>query len=283
MRYEKYKIFNGEYDLKGNGTKIADIPYKTASEKNKLDIYHPAIIEDKYPVVIFVHGGGLFKSDKMNHLSNVLHCLERGYAVIPINYRLNDECTYLEIQNDVIDAIEWVAVNAKQYKLDKDKIALWGETHGAYMSQVFGVLYEKGLFERECKVHVKGIVSYYAPNFTDFYSKVLKYDNDAFQEKNAKYKMEKLFECSLAELPNKLKSYDLYDKIDGTEPPFYLLHGSEDHTIDQSGTIRFSTALTEHKVSNVFDFVKGGTHGIDFYDEAEYNEPVLRFLDSVFY
>ena len=281
MEYKKYKMIDGEYDLRGNGTKISDIPYKNLSKKNKLDLYIPTSTKGKCPVVVFVHGGGLFKSDKKRHLSNALHCLERGYALVSINYRLNDEATYLEIQNDMIDAIEWIAENAEQYNLDGERIALWGETHGAYLSEVFGVLYEKGLFNRECKVHVKGIAVYYAPNFPDFYGRIFDLEKEKFNEKNANYKMEKLFECGLDELPEKLKTYELYDKIDGSEPPFYLLHGSEDTVINPKGTIRFANKLTEHKVSNVFYFVKGGKHGIDFYDEKKYTDSILSFFDSV--
>ena len=114
-----------------------------------------------WPVVMFIHGGGFSGGDKAmsSGLKALFHgMLEKGYAVVSINYMLtrrNDKslpsCSaqmkdgfpkagrYSEglhrmIDNaceDAVMALKWLGKNGKKYGLDKNRIAIMGGSAGA--------------------------------------------------------------------------------------------------------------------------------------------------------
>jgi len=55
----------------------------------------------------------------------MLEGLNRGYAVVSINYRLSSEAIFPAQIYDVKAAVRWIRANAKQYKFNSDKIAAW--------------------------------------------------------------------------------------------------------------------------------------------------------------
>ena len=158
MKYKEYQLADGVYDLQGDGQLFADICYKSASEKNKLDLYMPSVKKEKYPVVVFIHGGGFIQSDKSRHLSGILNVLQDGYAVVSVNYRLNNEMIYPENLQDCIDALTFLGENSKKFNLDNRKIVLWGETHGGFLASAIGIQYHTTV-----NYKIAGVISFYAP------------------------------------------------------------------------------------------------------------------------
>jgi acetyl esterase/lipase len=102
--------------------KETDIPYAKVSEAQKLDIYWPDKFDGPYPVIVSIHGGGYCVGDKLG--PDVLVAwqgLQRGYAVVSVNYRLSSEAVFPAQINDVKAAIRFVKANAKKYNLNPDK------------------------------------------------------------------------------------------------------------------------------------------------------------------
>lgn len=272
MELKIYEVVNQQYNIGDDGTAEFDIPYAAHSEKNKLDLYIPTIKRERYPLVVFIHGGAFFKSSKERHLSNILNCLLYGYAVASINYRFNDEAAYPEIRMDCIEAFNFLAARPE---IDDKKIVLWGESHGAYLADDITVSCSHML-----QFKPAGIVSFYAPiDLKDFYLykeehhehvMVDGYENDSVT-----------FRAEGDSLLKEMEKYAVLKNISGQEPPFYLLHGKQDDTIPYRYTKEFDRALAEKKVEHVTDIVEDGIHGIDFYASPKYNAPVLRFIESV--
>jgi len=107
--------------------KFTDIAYATKSNTQKLDIYLPNEGKGPFPVIIIFHGGGFWGGDKSNDdIENRLQGLNHGYAVVTVDYRLSDEAKFPAAINDAKAAIRFIKVNAAQYNLNPNKIALWG-------------------------------------------------------------------------------------------------------------------------------------------------------------
>ncbi|MCV3296386.1 MAG: alpha/beta hydrolase [Oenococcus sp.] len=277
MIFKQYNFTEGKYDLQGDGRLVSDISYKNDSKRNKLDLYLPSIKKDKYPIVIFIHGGGFIKSDKTHHLSEILNVLQDGYAVVSLNYRLNDEVVYPENLEDCVDAINFLSQHSLDWHIDTQRIVLWGETHGGLLASQIGIQRHLSAFYR-----IVGVVSFYAPiNLYEFHrvqintGQLMKIgDQSADQLSFGEDNEDKLLKL--------LQSYDPLSDIDGTQPPFYLLHGEKDSFVPPAFSQRFADTLTRNGVPIILNFVPNGTHGIDFYDHEVYNIPIRKFINNCF-
>ena len=272
MNLKEYKAVDGRYDLQEDGTCLYDIPYSDFSEKNKLDLYLPKSKKEWYPLVVFIHGGAFAKSDKGHHLSGVLNSLQYGCAVASVNYRLNDEVTYPDMLKDIMDAVRFLA---KRPDIDSEKIILWGETHGGYLACEMGICHHQAETYK-----LAGVISFYAPiDLYDFHKRQIA--SGQLMELNGVVVDEASFGASGEKLLMILKKHDLFHKIDGREPAFYLLHGKKDNHIPIEYSIRLAEALKEKQVDCVLDLVEDGTHGIDFYASEKYNQPVMEFIQRI--
>ena len=68
--------------------KMFDLAYANLSPAQALDIYWPAEGNGPFPVILSIHGGAFMGGDKRDvQVTPMLAGLERGYAVVAINYR----------------------------------------------------------------------------------------------------------------------------------------------------------------------------------------------------
>jgi predicted esterase len=123
-------------------------------EALKLDLYQPkGDTATKRPMIIFAHGGGFTGGDKAdpNSPSPALaeEFAKKGYLTASINYRLDGPSTgctgangvttecyaaALDAIHDGQAAVRFFRANAKQYGVDKKRIAMGGESAGAILA-----------------------------------------------------------------------------------------------------------------------------------------------------
>lgn len=104
------------------------------AERCKLDIYYP-LNKKNFVTVVWFHGGGIKAGNK--HIPEKL--LEKGIAVIAVNYRLypNVKCpTYIE---DAASAVAWTFKNIKKYGGSIKKIVVSGHSAGGYLTSMIGL------------------------------------------------------------------------------------------------------------------------------------------------
>lgn len=128
-----------------------DLPYGTESEAQKLDIWLPTEGDGPFPVILSIHGGGFVACDKRQQdmIEPMLEGLNRGYAVVSINYRLIDEVVFPEPVKDVKMAIRYIKKNASKFQLDPNRIVTWGGSAGGYMALMTAVFANETLFDNE--------------------------------------------------------------------------------------------------------------------------------------
>lgn len=109
---------------------LANVKY-SEYERNVLDVWF-ADSNKTTPMVIYIHGGG-FKSGskekiKANELSELL---EAGISVASINYRLLSNAPLPAAHIDAKHALQFIRSKAMEWKIDKDRIGLFGGSAGA--------------------------------------------------------------------------------------------------------------------------------------------------------
>lgn len=116
---------------------IENIPYienaNYADDKDKLDLYIPQGI-DNFPVVYFIHGGGLMRGDKSGqaHVGN--RFAKEGFGVVIVNHRLSPNVSHPAHIEDIAASFAWTHKNIRSYGGDPGKIFVAGHSAGAYLA-----------------------------------------------------------------------------------------------------------------------------------------------------
>ena len=120
---------------------LRDIQYHAHSndKKHRLDLFIPD--GSDWPIMIFVHGGGLASGDKSLRVGgdDVYGNIGRFYAsegigVAVINYRLQPGVSWREQVDDVARATAWIFANAEEYGGDPNRIFIAGHSAGAHLA-----------------------------------------------------------------------------------------------------------------------------------------------------
>ncbi len=87
------------------------------------------------PTLIYMHGGGWIVGDytSVDGLARTL-ANRSGCAVLSVDYRLAPEHKFPAALNDVQSAISWVRENADNWGLDRDHLAVGGDSSGANLA-----------------------------------------------------------------------------------------------------------------------------------------------------
>ncbi len=88
------------------------------------------------PAIVAVHGGGFQAGSRDIYQYMSPYLAERRYAVFSIDYRLirDGANRYPAAVHDVRAAVQWVRSHAAELKIDPERLALMGDSAGAYLS-----------------------------------------------------------------------------------------------------------------------------------------------------
>lgn len=104
-------------------------------KKFKVLIYEPVNSSDNAPCLIYYHGGGFVLKAYFGHYS-----VARKYArstpckVVFVDYRLAPFHPFPTPARDCFEAYKWVIENAEALKIDKDRIAVDGDSAGGNLA-----------------------------------------------------------------------------------------------------------------------------------------------------
>jgi acetyl esterase/lipase len=271
--------------------KRLNISYATVSEAQKLDIYLPETGEGPFPVIVSIHGGAFRMGDKADiQLVPILEGLKRGYAVVSINYRLSGEAIFPAQIQDVKAAIRWIKANAKQYKLNADKLATWGGSAGGHLAAMAGTtgdvkeLEDLSQGNEKYSSRVQAVVDWFGPinfNTMDAQFKVSgkgKTDHDYANSPESELVGKKITEA--ADLVKRANPATYITKDD---PPFFIEHGTVDHLVPTEQSVDFAEELEKvlGKKKVTLQLLEGAGHGTPHFSTMENLNRVFNFLDKL--
>ena len=102
-------------------------------------LYAPG--HQRYPVLLFFHGGGFTIGSVETHdvLCRELSRLS-GCAVVSLDYRLAPEHRFPTAVNDAWDAAQWLAGHGRDLGLDSSRLAVGGDSAGGTLACVCAIL-----------------------------------------------------------------------------------------------------------------------------------------------
>jgi acetyl esterase/lipase len=117
-----------------------DLRYYNGSSRQRLDVFAPrGSASERFPVVLFVHGGTWMIGDKNFfgiYRGVGLELARHGVVAVLINYRLSPQVKHPEHVKDVARAFAWVVRNIDRYGGDPGRIILAGHSAGAHLASL---------------------------------------------------------------------------------------------------------------------------------------------------
>jgi len=232
----------------------------------ELDLYLPAG-DGPHPVVVFLHGGGWRLGSR--HLAGPAYrgqtptpferVAQAGIAVASVDYRLSGEAVFPAQLHDAKAAVRWLRARAGELGVDPDRIAAWGESAGAHLAALLGLVGDQAM---EGDVGVAGtssavsaVVAWYAPTDLAAVAADLGVDPHDPATREAQ-----LLGAPAVDVPELAAQASPVTHVSPDAPPFLLLHGAADRMIPCVQSERLYDALVEAGVEAELDIYEDADH-----------------------
>lgn len=244
-------------------TGLADVTYEILPgfRPLTLDVYMapaPAKTGSVHPLVLYIHGGGWTtghsrQSGAFDDWPKVLASLAaRGYVVASLNYRLSSEAPFPAAIQDVKAAIKFLRANAAEYGVDVHKAIVWGGSAGGHLAALAATscgeealepvapspaLSGSDTIEQQSDC-VQGAVTWYGV-FDMAALRGTHASGDALPPNVAHF-----LNCSSGQCATEtLQLASPQHFVNSGTPPFLLVHGAADQTVDPVQSVRFAAAM----------------------------------------
>jgi acetyl esterase/lipase len=112
------------------------------------DLYMPASA-GRFPALIAVHGGGWQAGARGTFQFWGPYLAERGYVLFAISYRLakKGQKMFPQAVHDVLAAVQFVRAGAGPFKVDPERLGLFGASAGAHLASLAALGADSSIFK----------------------------------------------------------------------------------------------------------------------------------------
>ena len=279
--------------VQGRIDAISGVVYSQVFERGrsvrglKMTLFVPRTKEKK-PAVLYFPGGGFTSADheKFLEMRYALACA--GYVVAACEYRAVPN-KFPALLEDAKAAVRWMRAHASEFGVDANRIGLLGDSAGGYVVQMAGATngeknWDVGDF-KEVSSDVQAVVSIYGISDLTTIGEGIGNENvhasaavtEALLLNGPAFK--DFAGASVNADPQKAKAASPSGHVDGTEPPFLLMHGSGDKVVSPLQSKKMFEALQNKKVEAEYVLVRGAEHGdLPWYQPGVISR-VVNFFD----
>ena len=279
--------------VQGRIDAISGIVYSQVFERGrsvrglKMTLFVPRTKEKK-PAVLYFPGGGFTSADHEKFLEMRYALARAGYVVAACEYRAVPN-KFPALLEDAKAAVRWMRAHASEFGVDADRIGLLGDSAGGYVVQMAGATngeknWDVGDF-KEVSSDVQAVVSIYGISDLTTIGEGIGNENvhasaavtEALLLNGPAFK--DFAGASVNADPQKAKAASPIGHVDGTEPPFLLMHGSGDKVVSPLQSKKMFEALQNKKVEAEYVLVRGAEHGdLPWYQPGVISR-VVNFFD----
>ncbi|KRB78779.1 hypothetical protein ASE22_25125 [Sphingomonas sp. Root720] len=126
---------------------VEDLSISGADGILKLRLYTPpAKPSGLTPALIFLHGGGWMLGDLESH-DDICRkfCVSLAMPVLAVDYRLAPEHRFPAAVEDVFTAVRWLSDNVERFDIDREKVAIGGDSAGGNLAAVAAIAAARGM------------------------------------------------------------------------------------------------------------------------------------------
>ncbi len=224
------------------------------------------------PLVVYVHGGA-FRLGHRRVLPAILREIDPfralpalGIGVATVDYRLSGEATWPACVEDVAAAVAWLRRRGDEVGVDPERVAIWGESAGAYLAV------KAGLGGFGC-APVRAVVSWYAP--VDFGTMA---EQGQPAADHADSPESELMGAPVQQVRDRSDAASLPASVTGRSPPLLVMHGTDDRAIPVAQARMLAAAYRRVGAPVTMVLVDGADHAFAGEPPERVWEPVRTFL-----
>jgi len=256
---------------------ISDIQYASFADGKTLsmNLLLPSTTQPA-PLILWIVGGSWLSCHATRNLPQLISFAEQGYAVAAIEYRLAHEGRFPAQIEDAKSAIRFLRAHADQYKIDSERIGVWGHSAGGQLAALLGVTGGSPEFETadnlQQSTQVQAIVDFSGPIDIEL----------DFQSEFHMPVMALMLGGTISMKPELARSTNPIQYLDGREvPPFLIMHGDADTVVPLRQSRLLHEALTKAGASSQFFVLEETGHSTtEMLTRSEVLEQVLQFFDT---
>jgi acetyl esterase/lipase len=234
------------------------------------------------PLAVYIHGGGWNSGSRQAdpyYKSVRARLLAQGVAVASLDYRLAPKNKFPAMIVDVSYAVRYLRSNAKKLHIDPDRIAAFGSSAGGHLGSLLGTMDKSAGFDvgalTDVSSRVKAVADIVGP--IDLTDPAFPPITDAGIQEAFGVVGGKKGDPTLAKASP--VSY-----ISPDDPPFLIVHGTNDELVPFTQSVVFNQRLKAAGVRSELVQVTGGNHALDVPTQsvkpAQITELVATFLVS---
>jgi len=227
-----------------------------------LDIYRPQNAAPDAPVVLFFYGGSWQYGTRAQYRFVGSRLAQQGVVAVVADYRTWPAAGFPAFMGDAARAVRWTHDHAAEHGGDPKRLFVAGHSAGAQIAGLLGTDARHLAAVDLRPTDLAGVIGLSGPY--DF---------------NISGKLEEIF-GPRSQWPEAMA----LRFVDGDEPPFLLIHGDGDRTVDVGNSRKLDFALRRKGVASTLDVIPGGNHFVTaaaFYDPARAPTvlpAILRFV-----
>jgi len=254
---------------------IRDQTYHTDGLKeHKLDIYLPTGNNGPFPTILMIHGGSGKKMDLI-YWGQILS--KTGYAAVSIDHRQWPDYKYPVHLEDAFCALAWIHSSAKTYDFDTENIIVMGHSAGGTLAALLGVIDNPSPFLEDCphtlpdNDWIQGVIP-----FTGIFD----YQTVIGESPSLDSYAIGLLGGTSQELPQIWREASAVSSVDGSDPPFLLIHGQDDQNIPASQSREFAAILEAAGVEVELLIIPDAGHN-QIINSSESSDAVKNFIIGI--
>lgn len=212
------------------------------AQQLSLDIYRPRAVGTQVagdaPVLVFFYGGAWQRGARAQYRFVGQRFADAGVLTIVADYRTWPRAGFPDFVQDGAAAIAWAHAHARDYGGDPGRLFVSGHSAGAQIAALIGAdaryLARHSLRPKQL-AGVIGLSGPYDFNVTGVYQQIFG-------------------------PPSQWPQAQAVNFVDGDEPPFLLIHGDADQTVETADSRQFADALRARGVAVELLLLPGGGH-----------------------
>ena len=241
-----------------------DVVYQTLPgyRPQIIDVYVPAT-PGPHPLVLYIHGGGWVgghtrHSGALGNFPNVLAALAaEGFTVASLEYRLSGEAKFPAQLQDAKAALRFLKDHAAQYRIDPARVGIWGGSAGGHLTALAALTCHDTRLDPDAAKDLCATAAVTWYGVFDFAKMAVP------SRPNGDEAAARLLDCALPCPAERLAAASPVTYIDSKDPPFLLIHGTEDKVVPIDQSQRLYKVLQDNNVDATLVTVEGVGHDLE--------------------
>ena len=228
----------------------------------------PGTQPKKYPLMLYVPGSAWHRQNVWMGLDRARYFAARGFAFAIVEYRPSDIAPFPAQIEDAGAALSWLLDRAEEYRIDREHVALWGDSSGGH------TVLSLGFRQPE---RARGIVDWFGPTDIadmNYWPSGMDHHSADSPEGYLIGRKDVLENPELADATSPLNLISAEKPL----PPVLIMHGSMDNVVPYHQSVLLADKLRACGKRFTFYRLEKAGHGTGGFNSEEALRTTLEWV-----